>query len=323
MTETFLGVTSMKRLNVGVIGCGSWGSNHARVYNDLRNASLIAVADKKKETAREIGESFRVDWYTDPYELLKDPEIEAVSICTPTVTHAEISLRAIEEGKHILVEKPMTDTIEEAKKLIDVANIKGVHLAVGFVERFNPAVSEAMSLISRGEIGEVILAHTRRVSKRPLRIGDVGVIKDLAIHDIDIVNQLFRGDIESIFATAGSIAHSFEDYANIIIRFNGNRSAFIETNWLTPRKIRQLIITGTEGLVNIEYINQQIVVENNERLYQPFLEYGEPLRRELDSFVSRILEDEPPEVTGLDGLRALEICEAAIKSSKTGNPLTI
>lgn len=323
MTETFPGVTSMNRLNVGVIGCGSWGSNHARVYNDLRNASLIAVADKKKETAREIGESFRVDWYTDPYELLKDPEIEAVSICTPTVTHAEISLRAIEEGKHILVEKPMTDTIEEAKKLIDVANIKGVHLAVGFVERFNPAVSKAMSLISRGEIGEVILAHTRRVSKRPLRIGDVGVIKDLAIHDIDIVNQLFKDDIESIFATAGSIAHSFEDYANIIIRFNSNRSAFIETNWLTPRKIRQLIITGTEGLVNIEYINQQIVVENNERLYQPFLEYREPLRRELDSFVSRILEDEPPEVTGLDGLRALEICEAAIKSAKTGNPLTI
>ena len=313
----------MNKLNVGVIGCGSWGSNHARVYNDLKNASLIAVADKKKETARDIGERFRVDWYTDPYELLKDPNIEAVSICTPTLTHAEFSLNAIEEDKHILVEKPMTDTIEEAKKLIDAAYNKGVHLAVGFVERFNPAVSEALNLISQGEIGEVILAHTRRVSKRPIRIGDIGVIKDLAIHDIDIVNQIFRGDIESIFSTAGSIAHSFEDYANIIIRFNGNRSAFIETNWLTPRKIRQLIITGTEGLVNIEYINQQIIVENNERLFQPFLEYGEPLRRELDSFVSRILKDEPPEVTGLDGLRALEICEAAIKSAKTGSPFTI
>ena len=313
----------MNKLNVAVVGCGSWGSNHARVYNDLRNASLVSVADKKKEIAKEIGERFHVDWYTDPYELLKDPEIEAVSICTPTVTHAEISLRAIEEGKHILVEKPMTDTIEEAKKLIDAANTQGIHMAVGFVERFNPAVSEAMSLISQGEIGEVILAHTRRVSKRPLRIGDVGVIKDLAIHDIDIVNQLFRGDIEAVFATAGSIAHSFEDYANIIIRFNGDRSAFIETNWLTPRKIRQLIITGTKGLINIEYINQQIIVENNERLYQPFLEYEEPLKRELNSFVNRILKDEPPEVTGLDGLRALEICEAAIKSANAGTPLTI
>ena len=313
----------MKKLNVGVIGCGSWGRNHIRVYNDLGNASLTAISDINTATAREFGERYSVDWFTEPEKIFERTDVEAVSICTPTVTHADLALKAIEAGKHVLVEKPMTNTTEEAKELIKAAKKEGVYLTVGFVERFNPAVSEAMNIISKGEIGEVILAHTRRVSRRPLRIGDVGVIKDLAIHDIDIVNQLFKTEAKNVFASAGSIAHDFEDYANIIVCFDDNRSAFIETNWLTPRKVRTLTITGTEGLINVEYITQQIIVENNERLYQPFLNYGEPLLRELDSFVNSILNDEPPEVTGVDGLRALEISEAAIQSAKSGKQVSL
>ena len=308
----------MRMLNVAVVGCGSWGSNQARVYSTLQNASLVAVSDIDEKRAREVGERYRVDWYTDSAKIFERPDIEAVSICTPTVTHAEIALRAIEDGKHVLVEKPMTNTIDEAEKLIKAAKAHGVYLSVGFVERFNPAVEEAMKIIARGEIGEVILAHTRRVSRRPLRIGDVGVVKDLAIHDIDIVNQLFAAEAEGVFASMGSIAHDFEDYANIVVCFDDDRSAFVEANWLTPRKVRSLTVTGTEGLVSVEYITQQVVVENNERLYQPFLEAGEPLYRELDSFVGSILRDEPPEVRGEDGLRALKICEAAILSAETG-----
>jgi UDP-N-acetylglucosamine 3-dehydrogenase len=270
-----------------------------------------------------VGEKHRVDWYTDPEKVLDRPDVEAVTVCTPTVTHAEIALAAIESGKHILVEKPMTNTVEEAETLIRAAEKQGVHLSVGFVERFNPAIREGMKIISRGEIGDVILAHTRRVSRRPLRIGDVGVIKDLAIHDIDIVNQLFGEMPSSVFATAGNIAHCFEDYSNIMICYKNNRSAFIETNWLTPRKVRSLIVTGTAGLVNIEYINQEVSVENNERIYQPFIENGEPLQTELSSFVRSILNDEPPIITGVDGLKALLVCEAALESSRTGKRVTI
>jgi UDP-N-acetylglucosamine 3-dehydrogenase len=313
----------MKKMNVAVIGCGSWGRNHIRVYNDLGNASIVAIADMNTATAKEFGERYSVDWYTEPEKIFERDDVEAVSICTPTVTHADLAMQAIEAGKHVLVEKPMTNTTDEAKELINAAKKRGVHLAVGFVERFNPAVSEAMNIISKGEVGEVILAHTRRVSRRPLRIGDVGVIKDLAIHDIDIVNQLFKSKAKTVFASAGSIAHDFEDYANIIVCFDNNRSAFIETNWLTPRKVRTLTITGTEGLITVEYITQQIIVENNERLYQPFLDYGEPLLRELDSFVNSILNDESPEVRGEDGLRALEISEAAIQSAKSGKPVPL
>jgi len=313
----------MKKMNVAVIGCGSWGRNHIRVYNDLENTSLTAIADMNTATAKEFGERYSVDWYTEPEKIFEREDVEAVSICTPTVTHADLAMKAIEAGKHVLVEKPMTNTTDEAREIIKAAERHGVYLTVGFVERFNPAISEALNIITSGEIGEVILAHTRRVSRRPLRIGDVGVIKDLAIHDIDIVNQLFKNKAMNVFASAGSIAHDFEDYANIIVCFDNDRSAFIETNWLTPRKVRTLTITGTEGMITVEYITQQIIVENNERLYQPYLNYDEPLLRELYSFTSSILNDEPPEVTGEDGLRALEISEAAIQSAMSGKQVSL
>ena len=111
---------------------------------------------------------------------------------------------------------------------------------------------------------------------------------------------------------------SFEDYANIMVCYEKNKCAFIEANWLTPQKVRRMIITGTKGLINVEYISQQISVENNERLYQPFIENREPLYLELESFVNSMLNDEPPQVTGEDGLKALKMCEAAIESARTG-----
>ena len=313
----------MKKINVAVIGCGSWGRNHARVYKNLQRAALIAIADVNQSIAKEIGIRYNVDWYTNLDAVFNRSDIEAVSICTPTLTLADIALTAIKAGKHVLVEKPMTDTIDKAKCLIKAAKACGVYLAVGFVERFNPAVNETIKKISEGEIGEIVLAHARRVSRRPLRIGDVGVIKDLAIHDIDIVNQLFRAEVEEVFATAGNITHQFEDYANIIIRFEGNRNAFVETNWLTPRKVRRLIVTGTKGLINVEYILQEMTIENNQGIYQPFIEKKEPLWLELEGFVSSILDDRQPQPTGLDGLRALRICEAALESAKTGRVVRV
>ena len=311
----------MKQLGVAVIGTGSWGRNHVRVYCQLPEASLKSVVDMSESTSRMVGEQYNVKHYVDPLKALEDPEVEAVSICTPTVTHFDLAKKALLHGKHVLVEKPMTNTVEEAEELINLAKENGRYISVGFVERFNPAVREAVRLATNGDIGDVILAHTKRVSRRPGRIGDVGVIKDLAIHDVDIVNRLFGDDAITVFANAGSIAHAFEDYANIQVCYENNRSAFIETNWLTPRKIRTLTITGTEGIITVEYITQQILVENNEKLVQPFLQSEEPLYKELESFVTNILGRRSPEVTGEDGLKALKICEAAIESAKTGRQI--
>jgi len=308
----------MKRLGTAVIGCGVWGRNHARVYSEIPSTRLLSVADLNPAVSKEIGKRYRAKWHTDAESVIKDPEIDLISICTPTVTHYDIALKAIEEGKHILVEKPMTNTIEEAKALIEAAEKNSVILTVGFVERFNPAVQEAIKRVADGEIGEVILAHTRRVSRSPGRIGDVGVIKDLAIHDIDIVNHLFKGDPESVYAIAGRIAHNYEDYANINIRYKGDRTAFVETNWLTPRRKRTLTITGTEGIINVEYTTQEISIETHQQVTQPILPYQEPLYLELKNFVDSVINGTPPQVTGEDGLRALIICEAALTSAKTG-----
>ena len=166
----------MNDLKVAVIGCGSWGRNHARVYSELDDAKLQAVCDKDSTIASKIGARYRVDWYTDPVNILKSDDVDALSICTPTTTHADIAIAAIESGKHVMVEKPMTSTIEEAKRLIKAAKIEGSCLSVGFVERFNPAVMEAKRMTERGVIGDVILARSTRVSRRPPRVGDIGVL---------------------------------------------------------------------------------------------------------------------------------------------------
>jgi len=314
---------ALRKVNMAVVGCGFWGKNHARIYSELEKADLIAVADLNEDAACALGERYGADYHRDPADLIKRDDIDAISICTPTVTHADIALEAIEAGKHILVEKPLTSTVAEAESLIAASEKAGVKLTVGFVERFNPGVIEALRLVREGKIGDIILARARRVSRYPLRISDVGVVKDLAIHDADIVRQLFGADPETVYATAGNLVHSFEDYANIVLRFPGNRSAFIETNWLTPHKIRRLILTGSEGLITVEFITQEVTVEDDEGRYTPFLKPQEPLTLELESFVEAILEDKPPAVSGEDGLKALRICEAALESARTGKPVKL
>ena len=308
-------------LSVSVLGCGVWGRNHARVFSEMSNVNLNSVVDVDNKNAVEISNRYRVDYHVDPKEVINDSRIDLVTICTPTVTHFDLAKKAIMAGKHVLVEKPMTDTVEEAKQLIQLSEKYGVKLAVGFIERFNPAIQEAIRLVKDGSIGEVILAHTKRVSRWPVRIGDVGVIKDLAIHDIDIVNQLFGIEAGSVFANAGQIQHSFEDYANIMMCYPNNRGAFIETNWLTPRKIRTLSVTGTEGIINVDFITQTVTIENEKQIVQPFIGNGEPLRLELESFVNSIINDETPKVTGEDGLKALKVCESALESARTGKPV--
>ena len=310
----------MNRINVGVLGCGFWGRNHARVLSELGSCNLIAVADINAKKARTIGEKYNVKWYTDASRLIENKNIELISICTPTITHAKLSLEAIKAGKHILVEKPMTNTVKEAEEVIRSANRQNVKVMVGFIERFNPAVRKAVEIIKNGEIGDIVIASSRRVSRWPERIGDVGVIKDLAIHDIDLICHLFCDDVKQVYAVAGSLAHRFEDYANIILRFRNGRSAFIEANWLTPRKIRRLTLTGTEGILQVEYVTQEVTVENQKMAYSPFFKKEEPLKLELEYFTNAILKDETPKPSGEDGLKALKICEAALKSAKTHNP---
>ena len=229
----------------------------------------------------------------------------------------------IEAGKDIFIEKPIASTSEEARELLSIAKKKGVQVAVGFVERYNPAVRYIKELVDKRKLGKIILVIARRVTRWPQRIGDVGVTKDSAIHDIDIMRYLIGGDVRTVYAKTGSLVHKFEDFSEILLNFSGGEVGFIDANWLTPRKIRKLTVTGSEATATIDYLTQEIVVENSVKSVMPRLKWGEPLRLELESFVSAIRAGRPPSASGEDGLKALEVCEAALESGRAGQVVQV
>ena len=314
----------MKAINVGVIGVGAMGENHARVYHRLENANLIAVSDVSKNTLNYISEKYDAKGYLDYTDLLKDPEIEMVSICVPTTHHFDVVMKAIENGKHVLVEKPIAFTLEEAEGMIAFAKEKGVLLSTGHVERFNPAVQKAKELIEMGVIGDVVSASSKRVGPFPPRIKDVGVTIDLAIHDLDVMYYLFNENPTQVYANMGSLLEKceYEDHAEIMIRFANGSTGLLEVNWLTPYKRRALEVTGTGGIIAIDYIDQSIDVRGK-FAQKVDITHSEPLVGELNSFLNSIINDEPVEISGEDGLNALKMVLAANKSSKEDVPVAL
>jgi UDP-N-acetylglucosamine 3-dehydrogenase len=308
----------MKKLKVAVIGTGFWGKNHARVYKELAETELSAICDIDAERASSVAKQFGVTPYTSVEKMLKNEDVEAVSVCTWSTSLAKEATKAAKKGKHILVEKPMAANTKQAEKLLETAEKMGVHLTVGFLMRFIPGLQHMKKAIENKEIGELVCATAKRVSQWPERIGDVGVVKDTAIHDIDVMRYLFNEDPIAVYAKTGSMRYKkFEDYAQIMLTFEGGKSAFIESNWLTPYKTRILIATGSEAIMRLDYITQELTVENAKETVQPRYQIQEPLKLELQHFANCILKKEKPLITGLDGLKALRIAESAIKSSST------
>jgi UDP-N-acetylglucosamine 3-dehydrogenase len=316
-----LGDDEMRKLNVAVVGAGFWGKNHVRVFSNMHQANLLAVCDTDERRAKDISGKYHVQSFTKVEKLVNAKEIDALSICTPTTTHFSIGRRALEQGKHVLIEKPMVSTSEEAQQLVTLAANQGLHIMVGFIERFNPGVQRVKTFIRNGDLGKVILAFSKRVGRWPERIGDVGVVKDTAIHDIDLMRFIFEQDPQRIYARMGSLNHKFEDYCHIVLSFTGLQTGFVEANWLTPRKIRALTVTGGEAVATLNYLTQELVIEDVNKMIKPSHTWEEPLALELQEFVSSILHDRPPSITGLDGLKALEIAEAAMTSGRTNAPV--
>ncbi len=308
----------MKTVGVGVIGVGAWGKNHVRVFSELKEANVIAIADLDAKRAKIIAKKFNTKHYTVVDDLFRREDIDAVTICTPTVTHADLALEAISAGKHVLLEKPMTDTFRQGKRIIDAAKAANVTLMVGFVERFNPSVQTAAQLIDQGKIGEIVLGSARRLGPFvPERVADIGIIKDLAIHDIDVARSLVKQEATSVYAIAGSLYHTYEDHANIVIRFNDKPTFFIECNWLTPNKVRGLNITGSQGVLSLDYITQDVTLGTSQKQQKSTAQWDEPLKRELIHFIQSVANKQTPITTGMDGLEALKIAEAALESAQS------
>jgi UDP-N-acetylglucosamine 3-dehydrogenase len=307
------------KIGVAVIGAGFWGKNHARVFSELEETELLAVCDINTERAKSVAKQFSVEAYANAGRMLKRKDIEAVSVCTWSTSLAKEAMKALKAGKHVLVEKPMAAKPEQAEALIKTAEKEGLHLTVGFLMRFIPGVQYIRKAIEDKKIGELVCATAKRVSQWPERIGDIGVVKDLAIHDIDIARYLFDGEPVAVYAKTGNMRHKlFEDYAHIMLTFEGGKNAFIESNWLTPYKTRILTVTGSEAIMKLDYITQELTIETAEETIQPRIPWQEPLKLELQHFANCILGKEKPLITGEDGLRALKIAEAALKSSRKG-----
>ena len=331
-------------LNVGVIGIVSMGQNHARVLSEIAN--LIGVADTNIEAGTKISQRFGTKHYPDYNELLEQDDLDAVSIATPTGSHHEVGLKAINAGKHVLVEKPFTSTTDQGKELIQAANEQNVVLAVGHIERHNPVVRFTKDLIANKKFGDLISISTRRVSSFPARIKDVGVIFDLGIHDIDVLMYLVGTKVKSIYTLAGTTQaksdSNLEDHANMLLEFEGEKCTipgFIEVNWLTPMKVRKVSLTCSENFVEFDYITQSLEVSSSSiidydisNLYNLPQKYEirkisikpeEPLKNELGDFLNAINNSTRPLVNGDDGLANLRIAQAAVDSYKKGERICL
>jgi len=311
------------------------GKSHARVYSELDGADLVAICDVDKVKVKSIAKEYNTNYYTNCDEMLKKEKIDAVSVCVPTKYHKEMALEIIKNKINVLVEKPIATTLTEAEKIIMEAEKNRIKLMVGHIERFNPVVIELKNRIMKNELGKIYKVHCTRLSPFPQRVVDVGVIVDLAIHEIDILRYIINSKITRIYAeTARKIHSSHEDLLVGTIRFENDILGIINTNWLTPKKVREITVTGEKGMFVANYLTQELYFYENEFARKNFdynnnfmditegkvrkieIDKKEPLKIELDSFIDCIRNDIEPKVTGKDGIEALKIAEKFEQSTK-------
>jgi UDP-N-acetylglucosamine 3-dehydrogenase len=301
------------RIKVGVIGAGGMGQHHIRVYSELENAELAGIADIDRKRAADLAAAYKTEAYTDYKELLKQ-NLDAISIVVPTLAHKEVALAAIDAGVNVLVEKPIADTVKNASEIIKLADKAGLKLMVGHTERFNPAVIKLKEIIDSGKLGKIVSISARRVGPYHPRIRDVGIIMDLGVHDIDVISYLYGLNVEEVYTIGAADIHPFEDHASIILRYKDERAGVIETNWLTPHKIRELTVIGLKGVSHIDYINQTLEIYNDEQVVNMEVEKGEPLKNELEYFIECLLKNKQPSPSGKEGEEVLRIAISAVNS---------
>ncbi len=329
-------------IRAAVIGVGAMGKHHARVYNDLENVELVAVADPDEGRRLALARRYKVAAYADHEDLLKQERVDAVSVAVPTVLHREVAAAVIERGVHLLIEKPIASTVQEAQEIIDQAARAGVTLAVGHIERFNPAVTELKRRLANGDLGRIFQIHARRLSPFPHYVRDVGVVIDLATHELDIMRYLVGDEVERVYAETGRNVHErHEDMLSGVIRFGNDVLGVLDINWLTPTKVRELRITGEQGMFLVDYLDQDLYFyENSEApsrwdtmaLFKGVEEGNvlkirvskiEPLEAELRAFVDAVVNGTGPVVSGLDGLRAIALAHLLIASGEEGRVLCV
>lgn len=315
----------MEKLRVAVIGVGVMGKNHARVYSELNECELAAVADLDERKSKETAAKFNCKHYIDHKEMLEKEQIDAVSIAVPTKNHRDVALDAINKGIHVLLEKPIAGNIKDAEDIINKAKEKKIKLLVGHIERFNPAVIELKKIIDDGKLGAITSVIARRVGLFPSRVKDANIVIDVSVHDIDIIRYFMAKEPDEIYTCGSrSLNSDREDQVVAILKY-GDANGVIQSNWITPIKIRNLSVTGTKGYAELNYITQELILyeSNYEETYDNYgdfiikfgkpnkIEVGitnkEPLKAEIEHFLKCASGKEEPLVSGKEGLATLRI----------------
>lgn len=321
-----------------VIGVGAMGHNHARVYNEMPDVELVAVVDLDLGLAEEAARLYGARAYTDYRAMLREIQSAVVSVAVPTQAHCQVTLDALEAGCHVLVEKPIAAMLDEGRRMIRRATELGQVLAVGHIERYNPAVIELKRRLDNGELGHIFQIHAQRLGPFPERVRDVGVVVDLATHDLDIMRYLTGKEVRRLYAEAEQQIHTaHEDLFSGLMRFQGGVLGVLNINWLTPTKIREITVTGQRGMFLANLLTQDLYFYENEeaggldwnhlsllrgvgegQMVRLRLHRREPLRAELEAFVAAARGEPAAIVSGEDALVVLELAQALVQSGQEG-----
>lgn len=270
----------MRKIKVGVIGVGYLGQHHVRIFSELPNVELVGIVDINEKRAKEMASLYQVPTCTTDYRDLLG-KVEAVSIVTPTSTHFKIAKDFLEKGIHIFVEKPVTQTLEEAEKLVELASGKDLVFQVGHIERFNGAVQQLKNIILNP-----YYVKCERLGPFEPRVADVGVVLDLMIHDVDILLNLVEDEIAEIYSVGQSVVSKFEDIALAQILFKNGCFASILASRVSQKKLRTLTIIQKDSYVFLDYSTQDI--EIHRRATSAYLLTPEEIRYSQESFVEHL-----------------------------------
>ena len=311
------------RLRVGVVGAGVMGSNHARVLAGLPGVSLTGIADPLQAHRARAEKFIGCTTFSEIEDMLA-AGVDAVTIAAPTHLHHEIALHCIGKGIHVLVEKPIASTVEEGNEIVAAARRAGVTLMAGHVERFNPAVAAIKTAI-KGE--DILSIAITRVGPFPPRMSNVGVVIDLAVHDIDLIRWFTESDIVDVQPQLASAVAEREDIALLQFRTASGVLAHINTNWLTPFKARNVTVATRGKYVMGDLLTRQVTEcfgfqpDGSYSMRHLSVGHDEPLRAELLAFIDAVKSGGVPAVTGEEAVASLEVAiqclETPVKSSNT------
>ena len=303
----------MDQVRVGIIGVGYLGTQHARILSYLEEADLKGVADIDFKKAVEIGNRHGVAYYQNYEEMMG--EIDAAIVATPTSEHHPISLNLLRNGKSVLVEKPITETVEQGEELVGEAKSSALVLQVGHLERFNPAVEAVETMIREPRFVEV-----QRLGSFSARSLDIDVVLDLMIHDLDIIMALIKDEVSVIRASGIHVLSDKIDIANARLEFKGGCVATRTASRVHQGKVRKLRIFEPTVYYSIDYIDQEVVVFPLDRRQTDIktlrIQKEEPLKKELRNFLDCIRLGKTSKVTGEEGLRALRLAHSVLKEAE-------